>query len=206
MPDEPRDPFFPPKEMCGSGASPPALQPGTQPDVFLVPLGLAGCDPPMLDLSQNETGKVKTRGNLAAACSFRRLLALGHRKAAHGEAGTLPAAAPCPGELGKWARERPDPGNLPVLRARGRCQRCEDGACPFCTSPSPQTHQAPLLRAPLQHLISTAKHSLRAKLAGGSLSWHVASLAPCSAQCLFFIYIYYYYCFISPLFKIHHWF
>lgn len=33
-------------------------------------LGLAGCDAPALGLRQNETGKVKTRGNLAAAAPF----------------------------------------------------------------------------------------------------------------------------------------
>lgn len=182
MPDEPRDPFFSQRRCAAAGHHHQLSNPAPSLMCFRSRWDWLDVTPlPMHGLSQNETGKVKTRGNLAVACSFCRLLALGHRKAAHGEAGTLPAAVPCPGELGKWARERPDPGNLPVLRARGGCQRCEDGAGPFPTSLSPQTHQAPLQRALLRRLISTAKHSLRAKLAGGSLSWHVASLAPCSA-------------------------
>lgn len=51
---------------------------------------------------------------------------MGLKKPAHGEAGTLPFAVPCPGEPGKGAKERPDPGKQPVLPASMRCQRWEE--------------------------------------------------------------------------------
>lgn len=39
----------------------------------------------------------------------------------------LLSAVPCPGEPGKGAKERPDPGKQPVLPASTRCQRWEAG-------------------------------------------------------------------------------
>ena len=39
----------------------------------------------------------------------------------------LLSAVPCPGEPGKGAKERPDPGKQPVLPASARCQRWEAG-------------------------------------------------------------------------------